>query len=719
MKKQFIFLFITIIIAMFAYFTVSSQARAGTGIGGVIGADSYFQLGEEIQISPGMESQYIPEIYGNKIVWQDCRSNNFNIYMYDIDADLEKQISPGLSSQHNPAIYGDKIVWTDHRNNNADIYMYDIGEEITIRITDNLSNQYNPDIYGNKIVWNDRRNNHADIYMYDLETKEEEKISFGLSNPHSPKIYNNKIVWTNFLPQNNNSDIYLYDMEKQEQTKILANLSGYFIPDIYNNKIVWSDYSSGNYDIYMYDLDTAVKIGITDNLSNQHNPVIHGNKIAWEDRRSLHNNIYIYDLFTDNEYQVSNNLSSQFHPAVYGNKLVWQDSYYGKSSIYMRDIYKFFEAPPAPAPNCGDGDCNGDETCSSCSADCGVCPASNSGGGGGGGAHTPPDRTPPAQPTDFKAVRGDKEIILTWSNPSDFDFDKVLIIRSAELTKHSLSVDDLKNKGKAVYEGKDEKYNDSDIAENTIYYYTIIAYDRKLNYANPLAIEVKIGTEMEINKPEFLRQPNEEVVVLGMETDYRTIQFQQIITDAGAVWEGNANLTVANTGGKRNSSKEIDGYIKYTRALINGFDNLWKDNIYALTNFIAYGTKSTMVLGEGERAGVINSYKSAFDKLPTARNEWEDVIKIANGRWPGEINLLAETRAKIEFRKIYKKSPNMNNTNDNAAVTVIAYGLRPSERNLNSEKASIKTFKHIYGYAPVGAVDWDVVRAIAYSGATR
>ena len=38
-------------------------------------------------------------------------------------------------------------------------------------------------------------------------------------------------------------------------------------------------------------------------------------------------------------------------------------------------------------PSCGDGSCNGSETCSSCPADCGSCP---SGGGGGGGGYIAP-----------------------------------------------------------------------------------------------------------------------------------------------------------------------------------------------------------------------------------------------------------------------------------------------------------------------------------------
>jgi hypothetical protein len=61
----------------------------------------------------------------------------------------------------------------------------------------------------------------------------------------------------------------------------------------------------------------------------------------------------------------------------------------------------------------------------------------------------------------------------------------------------------------------------------------------------------------------------------------------------------------------------------------------------------------------------------------------------------------------------------MKNSNDNAAVTIMAYGLRPANRNTESEKTAIKSFKYIYGKNPVSAMEWDVVRAIAYSGAKR
>ncbi|MDD4901971.1 MAG: hypothetical protein PHE24_02435 [Patescibacteria group bacterium] len=138
-----------------------------------------------------------------------------------------------------------------------------------------------------------------------------------------------------------------------------------------------------------------------------------------------------------------------------------------------------------------------------------------------------------------------------------------------------------------------------------------------------------------------------------------------------------------------------------------------------VANFIQSGTPTTLVLGAGERAGSINSFRSAFTRLPASTLDWQDVIKIGNGRWTTQRSATAEAKAKISFKKIYLREPNMANAKDNAAVTVMAYGLRPAQRNMNSEKAAINSFKYIFHKIPVSAADWDIVRAIAYSGAKR
>jgi hypothetical protein len=86
--------------------------------------------------------------------------------------------------------------------------------------------------------------------------------------------------------------------------------------------------------------------------------------------------------------------------------------------------------------------------------------------------------------------------------------------------------------------------------------------------------------------------------------------------------------------------------------------------------------------------------------LPTTTEEWNDVVKIANGRWPNERSEAKENKAKTSFRTLYLRDADMNDQHDNAAVTVMAYGLRPADRNLDSEKVAINTFRYVFGYTP-------------------
>ena len=172
----------------------------------------------------------------------------------------------------------------------------------------------------------------------------------------------------------------------------------------------------------------------------------------------------------------------------------------------------------------------------------------------------------------------------------------------------------------------------------------------------------------------------------------------------------------------RNQVREQQSEIKYLRNLTSGLQQVTEAMKDRINNFITYGVDdNTQRLGEGERAAVMYSYRQAYQKLPESETELADAIKIANGRWPGERNEAAENRAKEQFARIYKRAANMDNPNDNAAVTVMAYGLRQraENRNLESEKNGIKIFEGIYGHVPSSTEEWNIMQAITYSGASR
>ena len=184
-----------------------------------------------------------------------------------------------------------------------------------------------------------------------------------------------------------------------------------------------------------------------------------------------------------------------------------------------------------------------------------------------------------------------------------------------------------------------------------------------------------------------------------------TQQLQQIANDV--------SVLVASTTVDAQAAANSKTYF----VTLVGNSNVSAANKNTLAIFISNGTSLTKVIGAGERAGVLASYKKAFGTLPTTVSDWSDLIKIAVGRWPSVSSATAISSANAEFRKVYHRNAVMTNPNDNAAVTIIAYGLRPTNRNTNSEAKAVKIFKAAYGHSPVSALAWDIVRAIAYSGA--
>ncbi|MBS3816848.1 MAG: hypothetical protein KGY76_04725 [Candidatus Thermoplasmatota archaeon] len=72
------------------------------------------------------------------LVWADERNdegdsifaNNTDIYIYDIDDQIEAQITSNKEKQEKPVISQDRIIWVDERNGNKDIYSYDLDSDV-------------------------------------------------------------------------------------------------------------------------------------------------------------------------------------------------------------------------------------------------------------------------------------------------------------------------------------------------------------------------------------------------------------------------------------------------------------------------------------------------------------------------------------------------------------------------------------------------------------
>ena len=339
-----------------------------------------------------------------------------------------------------------------------------------------------------------------------------------------------------------------------------------------------------------------------------------------------------------------------------------------------------------------------------------TCSYSSGGGGGGGGAgSTPGDTTPPTSTSvvinNGAAATTTASVTLTLGavgastmivgNTSDFvGSSYVTYTTSLAWTLTS------GNGVKTVYaKFKDAAGNISGVVSDTI------------------TLDSAATTE-QTTPPATTPEPPTTAPPSGSTAeDERAAQVEQINDEAGDVSTGSAAEVASAAGASRDLGLEqsYDSTL-VARVVVATTPAATRARV---VNFVTYGTSTTLVLGAGERAGVVNSFRESFGRVPESESDWQDVLKIANGRWPGTLNATREAAMLATFKKIYLRDANRANAHDDAAITVMAYGLRPLPRNLNSEKAGILTFKYLFGKNPSTATDWDTVRAIAYSGATR
>lgn len=355
------------------------------------------------------------------------------------------------------------------------------------------------------------------------------------------------------------------------------------------------------------------------------------------------------------------------------------------------------------------------------------------------------DRTPPAAPQFISATADAARIVLAWTDPVDADFSRILILRNSGDATPVSGVP-------FAYAAKGARtYTDIIVTPGTTYTYMVRAEDTSGN----ASMNVDVVSAMVVVPPRVPTPPPSAPPAAPPSSAQPPAPVTQ--TPPSSSPAPSSRPSTGTIGEPPTSSRppeprveELDDLRRIARDLMTlstdafarssgmardvrreqavarivaavsvpGVSSAIQERMTAL---LAYPPPRVQKLGAGEIGGTLQSARIAFGTNPTTVDEWEDVLKIATGRFPSARNLQREQDVVVSFRSVYKRAPNRENKRDDAAIMIMAYGLRQADgnRNLAKERVAIITFRAIFRYNPFSAQDWDVVRAIAYSGATR
>lgn len=285
---------------------------------------------EPVAITTDLREQLNPDISGDKIVWNDFRNGDSDIYMYDLTTRTEIPLIVAVGHQELPKIDQDKIVWVDSQNS-ISVYMYDLTTKTETLIAAGAPMAMDPQISGNKIVWLDFRTGKPEIFMYDLATRKETQITTNPSiNRWSPNICGDKLTWINSDVITGNSSLSVYDLTTGKETIINSLVPALgTTPAIYENRVVWVDARNGEGSeaVYMYDIGSKKVTYITD-CPGCSTLDIYGDKIVFGKTINGITGIFSYDLTSRKVTEVTTGLIpngriGESYPAISQKGIVW------------------------------------------------------------------------------------------------------------------------------------------------------------------------------------------------------------------------------------------------------------------------------------------------------------------------------------------------------------------------------------------------------------
>ncbi len=253
--------------------------------------------GSVIQLPPSGQNITIgPWHHHNYVVYSEARSQNEDVFLFDLASQQEISLSSAVGDQSWSYIWESTVMWSDGRwyswpdNPQYEIFQYDVQTQTITQVTND--GYYNALLRFNSshILYKTSAGapSGSNLILMDRTTSATRLLASYDTWWETPGLSESHASWVAHSPWEGGSSksVYLHDIASGVTELLQGTVPGrQFQTSTWGDWVVWEDDRNGNWDIYAYQISTGQEHVLEDEPHDQVAPQVRDDLVVWVDYR--------------------------------------------------------------------------------------------------------------------------------------------------------------------------------------------------------------------------------------------------------------------------------------------------------------------------------------------------------------------------------------------------------------------------------------------------